>query len=68
MNSPKLNVWRALSKKRLVRPFIFDDDIVDGENYLSVLRSFFMLEVRMLKKFVQSYSSKMEHLRILLAT
>jgi len=50
MNSQKLNIWCALSKNRLIGPFFFDDEIVDGENYLAMLQSFFIPEVRRLKK------------------
>ena len=50
MNSPKLNVWCALSKNRLIGPFFFDDDTVNGESYLVMLKSFFIPEVRKLKK------------------
>ena len=50
MHSPKLNVWCALSKNRLIGPFFFDDDTVNGESYLAMLKSFFIPEVRKLKK------------------
>ena len=32
MKSPKLNVWCAMSKNYLIRPFFFEEDTVDGEN------------------------------------
>lgn len=50
LNSPKLNVWCAMSKKHLIGPFFFDDDTVTGENYLSMLQSFSLPEVKKLHK------------------
>jgi len=50
MKSPKLNVWCALSKNQIVGPFFFEDDTVDGENYLLMLQNFFLPEVRKLHK------------------
>ena len=50
MKSPKLNVWCALSKNQLVGSFFFEDDTVDGENYLLMLQNFFLPEVRKLHK------------------
>lgn len=49
-NSPKLNVWCALSKNHLIGPFFFDDDTVNGKNDLEMLQSFFILEVKRLRK------------------
>ncbi|CAM4845930.1 unnamed protein product [Rotaria magnacalcarata] len=40
MKSPKLNVWWAMSKNRLVGPYFFADDTVNGNNYLSMLQNF----------------------------
>jgi hypothetical protein len=50
MKSPKLNVWCAMSKNHLIGPFFFEDDTVNGENYLTMLQNFFMPEVRKLHK------------------
>ena len=30
MKSPKVNVWCAMSSKRLIGPFFFEGDTVDG--------------------------------------
>jgi hypothetical protein len=46
----KLNIWCALSKNQLIGPFFYDDGIVNGENDLAMLQSFFISEVRRLKK------------------
>ena len=50
MNSPKLNAWCAMSKIQLISSFFFEDDTVNGENYLSMLQNFFLPEVRRLYK------------------
>jgi hypothetical protein len=50
MNSPKVNVWCAMSKNRLIGPFFFEGDTVNGEKYLSMLQTFFIPEVRKLRK------------------
>lgn len=50
MNSPKVNVWCALSKNQLIGPFFFDEDTINGESYLAMLQSFFVPEVKRLKK------------------
>ena len=50
MKSPKLNVWCAMSKNQLIGPFFFEDDTVNGENYLSMLQQFFIPEIRKLHK------------------
>jgi hypothetical protein len=51
MKSPKVNVWCAMSKSQLVGPFFFEDDAVNGKNYLLMLQTFFIPEVRKLHKF-----------------
>ena len=50
MKSPKLNVWCAMSKNQLIGPFFFEDDTINGENYLSMLQNFFLPEIRKLHK------------------
>lgn len=50
MNSPKVNVWCAMSKNRLIGPFFFEGDTVNGEKYLSMLQTFFIPEVKKLRK------------------
>ena len=50
MMSPKVNVWCVISSKRLIGPFFFEGDTVDGPKYLSMLQEFFIPEVRKMKK------------------
>ncbi|CAF1482110.1 unnamed protein product [Rotaria magnacalcarata] len=50
MNSPKLNVWCAMSKSKLLGPYFFEDDTVNGANYLLMLETFFIPEIRKLHK------------------
>ena len=50
MRSPKLNVCCAMPKNQLVGPYFFEDDTVNGNNYLSMLQNFFIWEVRELHK------------------
>ena len=39
-----------MSKNHLVGPYFFEDDTVNGNNYLSMLQNFFIWEVRKLHK------------------
>ena len=39
-----------MSSKRLIGPFFFEGDTVDGPKYLSMLQEFFIPEVRKMKK------------------
>ena len=50
MNSLKLNAWCAISKIQWIGLFFFEDDTVNGENYLPMLQNFFLPEVRRLYK------------------
>lgn len=50
MKSPKINVWCALSKNKIIGPYFFEDDTVNGQNYLTMLQDYFMVEVRKLHK------------------
>jgi hypothetical protein len=50
MNSPKINVWCAMSKYRLIGPFYFQEDTVHGKNYLAMLQDFLIPEIRKLHK------------------
>ncbi|CAM4794150.1 unnamed protein product [Rotaria magnacalcarata] len=50
MNSPKLNVWCAMSKNKLLGPYFFEDDTVNGADYLLMLETFFIPEIRKLHK------------------
>ena len=44
MNSPRVNVWCALSKNCLIESFFFKDDVINGKIYLAMLQSFFIPE------------------------
>ena len=37
MNCPKVNVWCAFSKNQLIQLFFFENDNINGENYLAAL-------------------------------
>ena len=50
MNPSRLKFWYAVSKNRLIGHFSFEDDIIKGENYWAIVQSFFIPEVRRLKK------------------
>ncbi|CAF1581905.1 unnamed protein product [Rotaria sp. Silwood1] len=50
MKSPKINVWCAMSKYRLIGPFYFQEDTVHGKDYLSMLQDFFLPEIKRLRK------------------
>lgn len=50
MESPKLNVWCAMSETHLIGPFFFNEDTVNGKNYLSMLREFFVPAMKRLRK------------------
>jgi hypothetical protein len=50
MQSPKIHVWCAMSKSQLVGPYFFEDDNVNGKNYLLMLQTFFIPEIRKLNK------------------
>ena len=39
-----------MTNNQLSEPFVFDDDTVNGENYFSMLESFFLSDVRRLYK------------------
>ena len=51
MNCPKINVWCAMSKNVIIGPYFFDDATVNGQNYLSMLRNFFVPEIKRRHKF-----------------
>jgi DDE superfamily endonuclease/Helix-turn-helix domain (DUF4817) len=48
--SEKVNVWCALSKNKIIGPYFFEDETVNGQNYLSMLQEYFMFEVRKMHK------------------
>nr|XP_005998403.1 PREDICTED: uncharacterized protein LOC102358965 [Latimeria chalumnae]XP_005998404.1 PREDICTED: uncharacterized protein LOC102358965 [Latimeria chalumnae] len=47
-DSPKINVWCALRKSRIIGPFFFEEATVNGEHYLAMLQNFFIPELRRL--------------------
>jgi hypothetical protein len=49
MQSPKINVWCAMSETRLIGPFFFNDDTINGQKYLTMLQDFFIPELRRLR-------------------
>ena len=53
-----------MSKNQLVGAYFFEDDTVNGNNYMSMLQNFSIWEVRKLHKCGLSYFSKMELLLI----
>jgi hypothetical protein len=40
-DSPKVNVWCAMSSNCIIGPYFFDYDTVDGEDYLKMLKEYF---------------------------
>jgi hypothetical protein len=50
MQSAKVNVWYAMSENRLIGPFLYDDDTINGQKYLRMHQDFFIPEVRRLRK------------------
>ncbi|CAF3252739.1 unnamed protein product [Rotaria sp. Silwood2] len=50
MQSPKLNVWYSMSEDKLIGPFFFDGNTVNGQKYLTMLQDFFIPEIRRLRK------------------
>ena len=50
MNSHKLNAWCVISKIQLIGSFFFEDDAANKANYLSMLRNFFLPEVKRLHR------------------
>ena len=43
MNSPKVNVWCAMSNKQIIGGYFFEDETVNRQNYLQVLKDYFYL-------------------------
>lgn len=41
LHSPKVNVWCAISSKSIIGPYFFEEDTVNGQNYLEMLERFF---------------------------
>ena len=39
-NSPKINVWCAMSSEEIVGPFFFEEDTVNQENYSNMLENY----------------------------
>jgi hypothetical protein len=45
-DSPKVNVWCALSRSRIYGPFFFEERTINGESYLNMLQQFFIPELK----------------------
>ena len=43
MNSPKVNLWGAMSNKQIIGRYSFEDETVNRQNYLQVLKDYFYL-------------------------
>ena len=41
MNSPKVNVWFTMSNKQIIGPYFFEDETVNRQNYLQILKNYF---------------------------
>ena len=41
LNSPKVNVWCAMSNKQIIGPYFFEDETVNRQNYLRILKNYF---------------------------
>ena len=41
MNSPKVNVWCAMSNTQIIGPYFFEDETVNRHNYLQILKNYF---------------------------
>ena len=40
MNSPKVNVWYAMSNNQIIGPYFLEDETANQQNYLQVLRNY----------------------------
>ena len=55
MNSPKVNLWGAMSNKQIIGPYFFEDETVNRANYLQKLKNYFysvMQRKRLNKKMI----------------
>ena len=41
MNSPKVNVWCTMSNKQIISRYFFEDETVNRQNYLQILKNYF---------------------------
>ena len=41
LQSPKVNVWCAISRVGIIGPYFFDEETVTGANYLEMLSDYF---------------------------
>ena len=41
MNSPKVNVWCAMSNKQTIGPYFIEDETINRQNYLQILKNYF---------------------------
>ena len=44
-DSPKVNVWCAMSSNCIIGPYFFEEETVTGQNYLNMLTTFFHPEI-----------------------
>ena len=45
-NSPKINVWCALRRSRIIGPFFFQETTINGDIYLAMLKTFLIPELQ----------------------
>ena len=53
--SPKVNVWVAFSSKKLIGPFFFPNDTVKATDYLVMLQTFFVPELKRRRCFSRAF-------------
>ena len=53
--SPKVNVWVAFSSKKIIGPFFFPNDTVTAADYLEMLQSFFVPELKRRRCFSSAF-------------
>ncbi len=49
LHSEKVNVWCAISATDIIGPYFFDEDTVNGANYLKMLKLFFYPELQRMR-------------------
>jgi transposase len=58
-DSPKVNVWCALGKDRIIGPFFFEGWVVNSESYLEMLQNYYIPELTRLGPIVIQCFMKM---------
>ena len=46
MQSPKVHVCCSMSESGMIGHYLFDDDTINGQNSHSILKEFFVLELK----------------------